>query len=83
MNTLELGVYGGVATRAFKLQGKTYQRGDSVPAKAALGVNLRQRRALQGAGYVTYFNNGSEGSMVVKRKSTTEKPQSRKRKGAK
>ena len=55
----ELGIYGGVANRAFKLNGKEIRRGDELTPEDLSGLELRQVRAL-GAHYVTFYNKAKD-----------------------
>jgi len=59
VNAVELGTYGGVAKRAFKLKGEDVTAGDPVTAEMLDGLSPRHVRALEGSGLVTYYNKAA------------------------
>jgi len=66
MANAELGVYGGVARRAFKLKGEDVKVGDPVTAAMLEGLSPRHLKSLGNAGYVTYYNQAASGQPAQK-----------------
>lgn len=66
MNTqTELGMHGGTALKAFKLNGEEIRRGDNITAEMLEGLSPRQIRSFEGAGLVKYFTQAAKTERVT------------------
>lgn len=65
----ELGMHGGTALKAFKLNGEEIRRGDNITAEMLEGLSLRQIRSFEGAGLIKYFTQATKTEQRVTVKS--------------
>ena len=62
----ELGAYGGVARRAFKLKDVGVKAGDPVTVEMLEGLSLRHIKSLGGSGLVEFYNQAPEAKVSEK-----------------
>ena len=78
----ELGAYGGVARRAFKLKDVDVKAGDPVTVEMLEGLSLRHIKSLGGSGFVEFYNQASKVKLSKKEvPDLTSKPRRSNRRG--